>query len=66
MFKKLEAIAYAKYAINKLIEEATLDENGLKAIYEELESKYGKELADIAFNNAVLSLLLKDKVITHE
>jgi len=68
MLEKAKAFFYAKALLHKLLEDNNLNAQTLELAYNRLVEQYGKELADIAFNNAVVSIIiyLKRKGISDE
>jgi hypothetical protein len=68
MLDKAKAFFYAKALLHKLLEDNNLNAQTLQLTYERLVEQYGKELADTAFNNAVVSIIiyLKRKGISDE
>jgi len=68
MLEKAKAFFYAKALLHKLLEDNNLNAQTLKLTYNRLVEQYGKELADTAFNNALVSIIiyLKRKGISDE
>jgi hypothetical protein len=68
MLEKAKAFFYAKALLHRLLEDNNLNAQTLQLTYERLVELYGKELADTAFNNAVVSIIiyLKRKGISDE
>ena len=68
MLEKAKAFFYAKALLHKLLEDNNLNAQTLELTYNRLVEQYGKELADTAFNNAVVSIIiyLKRKGISDE
>jgi len=68
MLEKAKAFFYAKALLHKLLEDNNLNAKTLELAYNRLVEQYGKELADTAFNNALVSIIiyLKRKGISDE
>jgi hypothetical protein len=68
MLEKAKAFFHAKALLHKLLEDNNLNAQTLELTYNRLVELYGKELADTAFNNAVVSIIiyLKRKGISDE
>jgi hypothetical protein len=68
MLEKAKAFFYAKALLHKLLEDNNLNAQTLQLAYNRLVEQYGKELADTAFNNAIVSIIiyLKRKGISDE
>jgi hypothetical protein len=68
MLERAKAFFHAKALLHKLLEDNNLNAQTLQLTYNRLVEQYGKELADTAFNNAVVSIIIyiKSKGITEE
>jgi hypothetical protein len=68
MLERSKALFHAKALLYKLLEDNNLNAQTLELTYNKLVEQYGKELADIAFNNAIVSIIIyiKRKGISEE
>jgi hypothetical protein len=68
MLEKAKAYFHATALLHKLLEDNNLNAETLQLTYNKLVELYGQEIADKAFNNAVVSVIihLKHKGISDE